>query len=254
MKRLLKRSLEFIGLDAYQLRRSLTFPAGSDQRPVGRMDTLLEDLVARGISCEAVMDVGANKTHWSKTAITFFPNAKFYLIEPQTEMENRLKSFCQKHKNAQYFLLGVGNEEEEKMMTIWDDLAGSSFMPQIDDKLLKQGKQRSVPVSTIDLLIEKESLKIPDLIKMDIQGYELKALQGAASTFGKTKAYILEVALYEFMDGIPVFNEVTTFMQERGYIIYDFGGFLRRPFDGALAYCDICFVQEKGSLRASSRW
>lgn len=253
MKKLLTCGLASIRLDAYQLRNSRIVPAGSDRRPVGRMDTLLQDLKARGLDCQTVLDVGANRTFWSLTALACFPKAKFYLIEPQQELEAGLQDFCRKHENAQYFLMGVGAKKQEQLITIWDDLAGSSFIPEANDILLQQGKQRNVPVTTIDALIQ-EGMEVPDLIKMDIQGYELEALRGAASTFGKTEVYILETAFYEFMKGMPLFNDVVKFMDEKGYIVYDFAGFLRRPLDGALANCDVCFVQKDGILRQSFAW
>ena len=218
------------------------------------MDLLLQDIKARGFNCRTVLDVGANQTLWSRTAIRCFPEAKFYLVEPQQELEAGLQEFCRRHKNASYFLTGVGAKKENQVITIWDDLAGSSFMPEVEDALLQQGRQRSVPVTTIDALIQEENIEVPDLIKMDIQGYELEALQGANLTFGKTEVYILEVALYKFMEGMPVFDEIIGFMRNRGYVVYDFGGFLRRPLDGALSQCDICFAKEQGLLRKSNQW
>ncbi|MGB3852034.1 MAG: FkbM family methyltransferase [Tunicatimonas sp.] len=253
MKALLVRILRYLGLDAYQLRHSRIVPPGSSRRPVGRVDTLLQDLKARGLACQTILDVGANQTAWSRTAAACFPEAYLYLIEPQRELEAGLQAFCRKHQNAQYFLTGVGAQKQEQLITIWDDLAGSSFVPEPDETLAQQGKQRRVPVTTIDALIE-EGMRMPDLIKMDIQGYELKALRGATLTFGQTEVYILEVALYKFMPGIPLLDEVIEFMKVRGYVAYDFAGFLRRPSDGALAQCDICFVRDKGALRRSNQW
>ena len=55
-------------------------------------------------------------------------------------------------------------------------------------------------------------------------------------------------------DKMPEFAEVIAFMKARGYVAYDFPGFLRRPLDQALGQCDICFVQENGFLRSSHAW
>ena len=64
------------------------------------------------------------------------------------------------------------------------------------------------------------------------------------------------MSLFPFDDqpNLPQFFEVVAFMKDRGYVVYDFAGFGRRPFDGALGQCDICFVRADGSLRASGRW
>jgi FkbM family methyltransferase len=66
------------------------------------------------------------------------------------------------------------------MLTIWDDLAGSSFLPSESDELRESGKQRSVKIVTIDSLLEKDMMPMPQLVKLDIQGFELEALKGGA--------------------------------------------------------------------------
>jgi len=38
--------------------------------------------------------------------------------------------------------------------TVWDDLAGSSFLPKPDDNFKKSGKQREVEIIAIDDLID----------------------------------------------------------------------------------------------------
>jgi len=53
---------------------------------------------------------------------------------------------------------------------------------------------------------------------------------------------------------MPVFSDVINFMLARDYVVYDFAGFLRRPLDGALGQCDICFVKKNGFLRKSNDW
>jgi len=220
------------------------------------MNTILRDLKSRGLNCTHIMDVGANTTSWSRIAKNHFPEATFSLIEPQIEMEDRLKQFVQNHPGDNYYLVGVGSKKETLVLTIYDDYAGSSFLPNEDDKLKEKGKQREVEISTMDAIVAENNLEIPQLVKLDIQGFELEALRGATSYFGKTEVFILEVSLFAFGSGdkMPEFPEVIRFMEDRGYVPYDFPGFLRRPYDGALGQCDVCFVQEKGFLRATHQW
>lgn len=223
---------------------------------VGRMDSTLKHLKARGLVCNNILDIGANRTKWSRLAQQFFPSSSFYLIEPQLEMESYLKHFCNDFENSCYFLAGAGSEKGNMTLTIWEDLQGSSFLPHENVELVQSGKQRLINILTVNDLIETGKMKVPDLVKLDIQGFELEALKGAEITFGKTEVYIIEVSLFPFDDlpDMPVFSDLVKFMLERNYVVYDFSGFLRRPFDGALGQCDICFVKKDGFLRKSNRW
>ena len=125
-----------------------------------------------------------------------------------------------------------------------------------DEELVKKNKQKQVQVTSIDDLIESGEMEIPQIIKLDIQGYEIEALKGATKTFGVTELYLLETSMFKFDDApdMPDFTDIFNFMAERNYVPYEFPAFLRRPYDGALGSCDVAFVQKNGLLRKSAKW
>ena len=236
--------------------KNKVFAVGSPERPVGRMDLLLEDLKARGLDCTTILDVGANKTNWCRKAKKVYPAANFILIEPQVEMEERLKNFCRESPGSVYILAGAGAQNGRLILTIDELFASSSLLPKPDNQLIESGEQREIEIITIDDLISTSQIPLPELVKLDIQGFELEALKGGESLFGHTEVFILEVSLFPFTNtpDTPVFFEVVQFMLERDYVVYDFPGFLRRPLDGALGQCDICFVKKDGFFRQSHDW
>ena len=254
MKKLLKKILALAG---YHLQKNQpAIPPGHPSRPVGNFTQLLQDLKERGLDCKQVLDVGANAGHWSGMANLIFPNAKYLLIEPQEEMKAKLEQLCAIQTNMHFVLAGAGPKATEMVLTVWDDLLGTSLLPAPDAALKANNKQRTIPIVTIDGLLDSGKMKVPELVKLDIQGFELEALRGAEKLFGQTEVFILEVSMFAF-DGHqnqPEFFEVVQFMFERGYVVYDFPGFGRRPYDGALGQCDICFVKQNGFLRSSDRW
>lgn len=150
----------------------------------------------------------------------------------------------------------MGSKIEKLHFTIWDDFAGSSFLPKQNDDFIQSGRQRKIELITLESLLQNTDIQVPNIVKLDIKGFELEALKGGASLFGKTEVFILEVALYPFEDmpGILTFIEVVNFMLEQEFALYDFGGFLRRPYDNAIGQCDICFVKENGQFRTSNSW
>jgi len=220
------------------------------------MFTFLEDMKGRGLNCTQIVDIGANQGHWSGMAYGVYPDADFCMIEPQEEMRPKLEALCAQHARMQFHLAAAGPTEGKMVLTVWEDLLGSSLLPATDAQAMKNGKQREVPILTIDGLLATGKIQMPQIIKLDIQGFEIEALKGAESTFGHTEAYILEISLFPFDDGpnMPQFFDVVNFMYARGYVVYDFLGFLRRPYDGALGQCDICFVKDHGFLRSVRSW
>ncbi len=227
---------------------------GSDRRPLCDFQAFLEDVKARGLAPQLILDVGANYGKWTRMAKMVFADASFLLIEPQAEMREALDELCASYDEMDWVEVGAGSKTGKLALTIWEDLAGSSFLPKVEEQLLQEGQQREVDILTIDSLLAERSLGIPELVKLDIQGFELEALRGATSLFGVTELIILEVNLFSFMENQPTVREVIVFMGERGYEMYDIPGFLRRPHDGALGQLDIAFVKKNGILRRTNNW
>ncbi|MDJ0688930.1 MAG: FkbM family methyltransferase [Xenococcaceae cyanobacterium MO_188.B32] len=191
---------------------------------------------------------------WSRMAKKIFPDANCFLIEPLAEMESFMEKFCEENPGSQYFLVGAGAEIKELTFTVQDRLSGSNFLYKESAQLKAQDKQRRVKVISIDSLIDSNQIDMPQLAKLDVQGFELEVLRGGKKLFGFVDIFILEVSLFRFMEKQPLFHEVVNFMIERGYLVYDIPGFLRRPYDGALGQTDICFVKKDCFLRMSDRW
>jgi FkbM family methyltransferase len=223
---------------------------------IGRIVDFLENIRTRGFVPRGIIDVGANRGDWTCLALSIFPEASVIMIEPQDEMQPYLSKLCSSVAGCQYVKAGAGRSASELVQTIWPDLNGSSFLPEADSSQLQSGKQRKTQIVTIDsLLSETYPDFVPDLVKLDIQGFELEALSGAQkTTFGRTEVFILETSLFSFLSRQPIAREVISFMFDRGYELYDITGYQRRPFDGALGQADLAFVKAEGRFRAETRW
>ena len=229
-------------------------PAGSVERPIGVIRNFLEDAKARGFKARGIVDVGANIGTWTRMALSVFGDIPFLVIEPQDEMVLPLTALIEKRPGCHFIKAGAGREPGKLVQTIWEDLGGSSFLPPIDDALRKEGRQRLTKIVTIDDVLRKYPTFYPDLVKLDIQGFELEALAGGETLFGRTELFIVETSLFEFMPRQPVLRDVIAFMADRGYEVYDVTEFGRRPFDGALGQMDAAFVKRNGMFRRTNAW
>ena len=82
---------------------------------------------------------------------------------------------------------------------------------------------QSVPVTTIDSLLEQQKIEALDFVKMDIEGSEYKALRGAVRTFEKFRPSLLielnEVALRRCGSSSKAVTELLHEMGYRGWRI-----------------------------------
>ncbi|MEM2291970.1 MAG: FkbM family methyltransferase [Nitrososphaerota archaeon] len=213
----------------------------------GRRRTTLGEIVDHvlklGFRPRTVIDVGVA---YGTFELYRFPDAKYILIEPLREFEPFLKKICKKY-DAEYVLAAASDHPGIIEIKVHNNLTSSSIFEETSGVF--KGFSRKVPAVTIDDVCKERKLKGPYVIKIDVQGAELKVLDGAKNVLKDAELVILEVSLFQFYVGGPQFYDVITYMKEHGFVVYDFYNGHNRPFDGALAQIDVVFVKENGPFR-----
>jgi FkbM family methyltransferase len=206
----------------------------------------LESLASRGFNPAAILDIGAFEGNWTKMAIKIWPNAHYALIEANAQKVSALRSDSEL-RNAVVVesLLGA---TPANAVTFYVMDSGSSVFEE-NSGVDRQGvtlQQRTLDSVTADL-------PPADLIKIDVQGYELEVLKGGKKTLAQAQAMIIELSLIEINAGAPLLDEALSFMRGAGFVAYDILEIHRRPLDGAMNQIDILFLREDSPLRADKR-
>jgi FkbM family methyltransferase len=205
----------------------------------------LENLKRCGFCPASVIDVGACIGEWTKGARAIWPEAKYLMIEPQPNRQERLRSMCDERVALQSVLLG--SVESDAVPFHMDDLGGSSVLEQFQQKC---PITTTLPMKTLDSVTAGHKLGGPILLKADVQGYELDVLRGAGQTLLDVEVVLLEVSLLPYNIGAPLFSEVVAFMAERRFLVYDFCSVHRRQSDDAAFQVDVLFAREDSALRS----
>jgi hypothetical protein len=86
-------------------------------------------------------------------------------------------------------------------------------------------------VKVLDEVYKNNELDYPDVIKMDVQGYELNVLRGARNVLAHARYLVIELSLCKFYKGQPPLWELWRFLDEEQYVMVDHGYELRSPPD-----------------------
>jgi len=212
------------------------------------MGVALNGLKQRGYSPKVIYDIGAADGAWARLALSIFPEAHVVCFEPLIERAKALKKLESESKGRIRFLaVGVGDADVELQMGITDSLFDSSFA-------YGAAKSRTVPVRTLDTLLLTERLELPSFVKIDVQGFEKRVIDGGRHVFAHAELVLMECQFFPFCSDMRTLDRTIAIMSSLGFIPYEFVDLLRRPLDGAMGQCDILFVRCGHPLVSDARW
>jgi FkbM family methyltransferase len=226
----------------------------SSRLPKADLRSCLLNLAERGFNPKRLIDVGANKGSWSTVALDVFRGCTAVMIEPQAEMEAALQDVCERHPGCSYIIAGAGAREGTLDFTVYPDTVSSSFCISQEQAASMGLERRRVPIVTLDRVVRETLGVVPEIVKIDAEGFEAEVIQGAQSLLGKTEVVFLEAHMLAESGAPSGFVELVKTMSDYGYAPYDFTWFGRRPHDRAIMLAEVAFARTNGQLRSKKGW
>ena len=215
------------------------------------MDASLMRLKKAGFEPTFWVDVGAYKGEMVAMLRGIWPEAKGICFEGQASALAGLKEKIGEDSKVTVVEKLVG-AASSKMVVLHGQETSASIL---EEHVNPQSVRQVVEMITLDEEITKKFQIIKEvLIKVDTQGYELEVLKGAEGLLKYTGALILELNLIEIHKGVPLVDEVISWLKSRGFLMYDIAGLTRRPKDRALWQADFIFVPINSPLRLSKSY
>ncbi|MEB3215435.1 MAG: FkbM family methyltransferase [Nostocales cyanobacterium 94392] len=202
----------------------------------------------RSIEFATIIDIGANKGQFAMTINAVFPQAQIYSFEPIPECFKDLIN-CRKFiDNFTAFNFGLGDDSgdlefEKNMFT-----ASSSFLKMAEVHkeafpFTKDSKTINVKIERLDNIVENLTLTEPLLIKIDVQGYEDRVLQGGMQTIKRAKLIIIETSFQKLYEEQPLFDNIYCQLKDWGFVYQGSFDQLYSPQNGKILQANSCFVK-----------
>lgn len=190
---------------------------------------------------DEVIDVGVNTgTEW---LYDVFDAARHILVEPIPDGEQMLK-----WRPADYTFLscGVGATNGELVLNRYNNEMLTSFLPlhniaeQINTKR-QLAEQVTVPVRTLDDIIEEHCSSDRIGIKIDTEGFELEAVRGLDRHRGRVVFIVAEASVRQRHVGSYQFSDLVAELQARDFCFLN----VMNPLSRAPQFLDTLFVQRE---------
>ena len=194
-----------------------------------------------------IFDVGANIGQTARRARSAFPDAMIHCFEPTPVAFSELKKNIERFANPTMFLaaqMALGDRPAKARLYLKELHSQTTLVESLNKPLEKLGGESIiVDVSTVHDIVTKRTIQHIDILKMDVEGYELQVLRGAAGLLSHRVSFVIaEVNLSPGDLRQSDFIEIANFLRPFGFEPIGLYDITYRPTDGRLSYCDAVFV------------
>jgi FkbM family methyltransferase len=177
-----------------------------------------DNLRSFGFEPGTLIDVGAG----DGTIMLYdaFPDAHLVLIEPLAEFEPDLADLASR-RGADYLATAVGDEIGTAQLRVnpgnlfMSSLLPTARFPEADAEL------RSIPLTTLDALLEESGWRPPFGLKLDAEGFEHRVIAGGPRVLEETDFVIAETSISKRFEESCTSKELIALLRSRGFEVAD---------------------------------
>jgi len=197
---------------------------------------------------KTVFDCGANEGQSARDFLERYPEAKIYSFEPAPTAFKKLSLFAEANPRvtAVNKALGASLGRAEFHENTFDQtnsfLAADSRGKEHFGPALACRQMTEVEITTLDAYRKQEAIDQIDLLKIDVQGFELNVLKGAVETLAakKINAIVLELLFVPLYENQATYHDIATLLAKYDYYVAGFYDFAQTK-QNHLMWCDTLF-------------
>lgn len=192
-----------------------------------------------------IIDGGANNGSTSEFFLQQYKSPVIHAFEPIPELVGMLKLKFSGRNNVTVHGAALGAEAKIVRFNIVNNLVSSSVLnPSTLNKEIhgeKMDIRQVVEVPQIRLEDMINDYREIDLLKLDLQGYELEALRGCGRLLERIKIITTEIEFVSLYDGQPLFGDIDVFLRAHSFRLLNLYELYTHP-DGQLTAGDAVYL------------
>ncbi len=158
----------------------------------GQWEPHLEQRLRECVTPDAVVvDVGANLGYLTAAMAQCVPEGRVYAFEPHVSTYERLVASMRLSAltNVTTFRIALGASDGRGELFAHETATGNASLCR--DPLSRLCRPQPVELRSLDSMVAAGEVEEPDLIKIDVEGYELNVLFGARETIARAHTSIV---------------------------------------------------------------
>lgn len=199
-----------------------------------------------------IFDVGAYDGRSALEYLKVFPKSKIYSFEPTKKSFEKLNKNFGIHSNITIFNTALSDFKGETDFYINNSGLTNSLLKLSDTRInnevfnLKEKTTEKVVVTTLDFFSEEMNIDKINILKIDVQGAELKVLKGAEALLKDKRidALFIEVEFIKLYADQPLFHDISSFLYQYDYHLYSLYN-LTSSKEGQMVYGDALFLSSE---------
>jgi FkbM family methyltransferase len=244
------RIIKYLKKLTIMIENPLSIKAGFSGCQVDTFD-LLSKIKSMNFSPKTIIDIGANRGMFSRTAHYLFKDAKIIAYEPLKDCFTALKRLS--ISNFEYYNYALGNKIEKNQIfkSAYDESSSILKMADLHKEAFPTENKietETIEVTTLDNALQNRYLEKPILVKIDVQGYEKFVIDGAAEILENTDILICEISFYKLYDNQALFDEIYSQLKKLSFEFFGSLEDLVHPKKSTVLQMDALFIKNNIKL------
>jgi FkbM family methyltransferase len=197
-----------------------------------------------------VVDGGAHDGATARRVLEIFPNARVAAFEPVGESFDALSAVATEQGGVLPVRAALGDRVGAIDINVNKNLLTCSVLTPTDRGMQYYGEMyeldhtERVPLTTIDAWAAERGVDQIDVLKLDLQGYELAALRGATRALesGVVAVYSEAQFLPEY-EGAATFTDIDLFLREHGFSLHQIHEVWKKGYEQQCSYCNALWIR-----------